>query len=110
MPATSKEQARAEIIAAAKALLDGQIGPIEAARRIASRRHDLDREQEDSDLHGFAGIDSQTDDLLVGADINTWHPSVREEKRKELEEAEEFFRASAHEGAAAILARFGRPA
>jgi hypothetical protein len=102
--------ARTSIVETARALLDGQIGVLEAARRIASLRLDADPNQEDPDLLAFAGIESQTDELLIGDAVQGWHPDVRDEKVREIAEADAFFRPGALASASALLARYGRPA
>jgi hypothetical protein len=102
--------AREEILNAAAALLAGEISALKAAQRIASLRYDLDPAQQDENLLTFAGIDSQTDHLTVFDSLEGWHPSVREEKERELAEAEAFFRAGALESAKGLIGTYRRSA
>lgn len=58
--------ARAEIAEAAAAVLGGRLGILEGARVIAWRRLAVDPDQDDAELLGIAGVESQTDHLLLG--------------------------------------------
>ena len=102
------EAARLKLIAALEAYLAGEISTLQVAPRVASLRSDLD--QDDPDLLGFAGIDSETDVILVIDSLKGWHPSVREEKERQVADAEALHRPDGIEMAKALLARFARPA
>jgi hypothetical protein len=64
----------------------------------------------DSQLLGFMAVDSQSDHLAIGPLLEEWHPSVRESKRQEVLEFEEFYRADSLRDAAVLVERYGRPA
>lgn len=107
---TQRAEAKARLVDAARRLLAGQIGVIEASRLIDAEAYDIDPEMQDEELLGFKGISSQTDHLAVGALLEEWHPSVREEKRREVLNFEETFRQGALEDAAVLIARYTPPA
>ena len=102
------DRARDAIVQAAEALLAGRIGVIEASRTIAWNAHIIDPKMDDDDLLGFIGIESQTDHLLVGPLLEEWHPSVREQKRAEVGDAEAFHRNDAFHAARALVERYRR--
>lgn len=104
------EAARDRVVAAARALLAGELTVLQAAPQIASLRWALDPDQEDPDLLAFAGIDSQTDVIQVVDSLKPWPPELRGEKEREVAEAEAFFRSDALDSARALIARFARPA
>ena len=98
---------KAAIVDAARRLIGGQIGVIEASRLISAELHDVDPEMHDQELLGFLGIDSQTDHLAVGAMLEEWHPSAREAKRLEVEDFERSFRDEALKAAVVLIQRYG---
>jgi hypothetical protein len=102
--------AREHILAAAHALLAGGLDALRAAEQIARWRSDLDPEQVDEELLHFAGIESETDRLLIQDSLRGWHPDAAQQKRREYEEAERFYRTEAEASARILVARYGRPA
>jgi hypothetical protein len=79
---------------------------IDAARVIASHHNTVDRVMEDAELLGFVGLDSLANDEGVDVPLDQWHPSVRDQKRREVREFEACYRAGALRDAALILARY----
>lgn len=72
-------------------------------------RADLDPAQEDSDLLGMAGIESETDHLPLGPVRQYWEPEALRRKDAELAECETFFRDSAVKMCRALVERYSRP-
>src|SRR5690242_1504766 len=89
-----RDLSKAQIADAAQAVLDGRLGVLEGARVISWLRLDVDPEQEDPDLLGIAGVESQTDRLALGALRRQWPPEMVEEKEAEIAACESFFRTS----------------
>ena len=100
--------AHAAIASAAQRLLTGELGVIDAARKISQHRHTVDPDMEDGELLGFLAIDSQSDHLAVGPVLDEWHPSLRDAKRKEVADFEDFYREGALRDAAILFERYSR--
>lgn len=83
---------------------------IAGAREMMRYRLDVDPEQDDGNLLGMAGIESQTDHLPVGDVRRYWDPSALRLKDAELADNEEFFRESAMSCCRAIVEEYSRPA
>ena len=103
-------QTRREIVAVARAILDGRVGVIEGSRRLVGLRWDVDPEQEDRELLGMVGIESQTDHLPLGKWREQWSPDALKAKDAEIAENEEFFRESAYEICRILVERYSGPA
>ena len=86
-----QRRAREAILSAARAVVDGDLGVLDGARVIAAQAFLFDPEQDDADLPGIVGIESQTDHLLLGEHRWAWHPSALEERAAEVVAAEAFF-------------------
>jgi hypothetical protein len=102
-------QARAAVVSAAKRLLAGEIGVVEAAREIARNGHVLDPDMQDPELVGFLAIDSESDRLILERVIHEWHPSLHAAKRQEFRDFESFYREDALQDAAVLVERYSRP-
>jgi hypothetical protein len=107
--ASSEEQAHAlaAIVDAAQALLRGVSGVIAVARIIDANAHVVDPDMNDEELLTFKAIDDQSDHLAVGEMLENWHPTLRDAKRREVEEFEAFYREQACRVAAALVKRYG---
>ena len=101
------EFARERVLSAARSFLAGELDALKAAEAIARWRFELDPEQEDPDLLRFAGIESQVDVLLVEDSLKGWPAEIADQKRREYEDAEQFFRSGAEESARALIVRYG---
>ena len=102
--------ARARIAEIAAAILDGRLGVIEGSRRLMEFRVEADPEQEDPDLLGMCGIESQTDHLPLGPVRKYWDDDALRRKDAELAENEAFFRESALEMCRSLAGRYSRSA
>ncbi len=98
--------ARATIAEAAAAVLDGRLGVLEGARVIAWHRLAVDPTQSDADLLGIAGVESQTDHLLLGPERWEWPPSMLEDKEAEIAREAASFRDDVLASCRALVARY----
>ena len=78
---------RQNIVAAAQAVLDGKLGIIEGAGKLAKFRINAKAEK-DPDFIFLLGVDSETDHLPIGNAARHWNASVLKEKAKEIERVE----------------------
>ena len=102
----SAYEAREIIVGAAREVLAGELGLLEGARVIASHRLHLDPDQEDEDLLGIAGIESQTDHLLLGEHRLRWQADALPAKEAEIAEAERVFGPSVLKSCSALIRRY----
>jgi hypothetical protein len=91
-----------EVLHIAKQLIAGRLGVIAASRELSRLRHDAGPQVADV-LLAFAGIDSETDALPVGAVRKEWNREALAQKDKEIAEAEQFYRGSAVNAAAELI-------
>jgi hypothetical protein len=98
------------IVEIAQAILEERSGVIAGAREMMWFRLDMDPDQEDEDLLGMAGIESQTDHLPLGDVRLYWDAEALLIKDAEMAEQEAFFRDSAFACCRAIVERYARPA
>jgi hypothetical protein len=96
------EWARRKALATARRILQRQISIIEAARILSKVRHSIDPEYEPL-LRGFAGIDSETDDLPLGSVREFWVKEALERKDQEIARCEDVYRDQAEEDARKII-------
>ena len=96
-------------MAAAKSLLAGDLGVVEAARQISRYQHTVDPDMRDKDLLYFVGIDSESDRLVFGRALQEWQPSLHDAKRQEFADFETFYRPGALRDAAVLIERYSRP-
>ena len=106
--ADERELARAEIVDAAEAVLNGELGVIAASRIIDWAGSIIDPDMEDKELLGFKSINSQSDHLTVGELLESWHVSVRDVKRREVAEFEALFEEGVMLDAAVLVERYRR--
>ncbi|HEY0615269.1 MAG TPA: hypothetical protein VGC96_11530 [Candidatus Elarobacter sp.] len=62
---TYRRKALFTLVDVAQKMLAGEIGPIEGSRKISRLRFDVDDEENDV-FNPFIGVDSESDDLVVG--------------------------------------------
>jgi len=100
-------QAARKVLEAARALLSGSIGIIEAARQIAGTRLYADdiEQLRDEDYVTFVGIDSETDHLPLGQIRQHWCVEALGQKDREIRAYEEFYRAAAVVAAKNLVAK-----
>jgi hypothetical protein len=76
-----KEHSRKKAIKAARALLEGELGIIEGARLLSTLAPDLVADWKvDPDFLVLAALDSETDDLPVGAQRKLWEKKALAER------------------------------
>ena len=95
----------AGVMKSCKSYLSGDLGLIEASRKIVGYAHRL-RETNDSDFVFFIALDSETDHLPVGISREGWAADSLAKKDKEVKEVEEFYRSDAMNAARSLLSKF----
>ena len=75
--------ASAKVVTIARAILSGELGIVAGARQLAPWRFDLDEERDPDFMH-FVGLDSETDDLPIGAVRAKWSPNALSAKDEQL--------------------------
>lgn len=94
-----------EILAAARGVLDGTVGMVDAARTLTSISYALGVEN-DEPFISFRGIDSETDDYPLGDVRARWNPAALAREDAKRERYEEEVRESVKEGCRALLAKY----
>ena len=107
---SERVQAISSIVSAARRLLAGEIGVVQAAREIARQCSTVDPHMQDVELLGFIGIDSESDRLVPEQFIQNCDPSLHDQKRKEFSDFERFYLESALKDAAVLVERYSRGA
>lgn len=102
--------ARSRIAEIAAAILDGRVRIIEGSRQLMEFRLAVDPDQEDSDLLGMCGIESQTDHVPLGVVRQYWDAKALRVTDTELADHEAIFRDSAFEICRSLVERYSRPA
>lgn len=94
-----------EILAAARGVLDGTVGIVDAARILANISFVLGAEN-DEPFMSFRGIDSETDHYPLGDVRMRWNPDAlaREDAKRERYEAE--IRKGVEEGCRVLIAKY----
>jgi hypothetical protein len=102
-------EARRRVVETAEAILDGSLGMVEGASRLAALRHEVDPHEEDVDFRALAGIDSQTDHLPVGSIRERWDAAALRAKDVELAGHEADFRDAVVRMCRNLVARYAPP-
>jgi hypothetical protein len=89
-------------IAVARRILAGQIGLIEGCRALSSMCWEIEADVRVR-FSPFIAIDSETDDLPIGAVRDLWQPSVLALKDLEISRCEQLYRAQAVEACRALI-------
>ena len=106
-PHTEKfQQARAAAVETLASLLAGSIGVINASRKLARLRYQLEGEKLDDDWRVFVCVDSEADDLPTGEERRHWQAEALARKDVEIKNTEQFYRASAMVSAQNLLKRY----
>ena len=71
------------IATTAQAVLRGDLGIIEGARKLVHYRFDV-KAEDDPDFTFFVGVDSETDDLPIGKIEKHWNQTVLKQKQEEI--------------------------
>jgi Protein of unknown function (DUF2489) len=82
------------IVVIAQAVLSGDMGIIEGARKLGSYRSDVKAEK-DPDFIFFVGVASETDDLPSGKAESRWNPAALKHKLEEIKKYENSIREQA---------------
>ena len=95
---------RGQMVAICEALLNEDIGVVNASRRLTSLGHEL--WENPNNVEGFTtfvAIESETDHLPVDKERHNWNEEALERKDKEIAEAEQSYRDSALQAASELL-------
>ena len=88
-------------------MLARQLPYLDGARVILAARWDAQIPEDDPDVGTFALIESETDDLPIGAQREHWSPDALENKESDMRRAEEWARRTAEDEARRLVQRFG---
>lgn len=86
------EEARLEIAATARRMLDGNLSFIEGARQIVALRDAAGLHYFDPDIVRFVAIDSETDTLPFGDVRKLWAPAALEKLQPKMDRSEQWAR------------------
>jgi len=101
-PSQRQRSIEVQILRTAKQLVSGQLCVMAASRELSRFRHDVEPQIAEV-LLTFEGIDSETDTLPIGGVRKEWNREALQRKDKEIAEAEQFYRDSAMNAAAALI-------
>jgi hypothetical protein len=93
-------------IALARRILAGEIGLIEGCRALSSMRWELGDDVRDRFIP-FVAIDSETDDLPIGAVRDLWQPDALARKDLEISRCEQLYRTQVAEACMALIESLG---
>lgn len=103
----AEDQARAEAVAAAEAILGGELGIIEGARVLSSLASRLvGNWATDPEFQVFGALDTETDHLPVGKVRELWDPAALAEKDATVQRIEAESRAEVEEACRRLIARY----
>lgn len=97
---------REKVVSTAKSMVDGSFSFLEGARTLATLRHDAAVGDDDSDFMTFVVIDSETDDLPIGAVRQNWSKEALDKLNPKIKEAEEWARKVGFEACESLIRRF----
>jgi hypothetical protein len=79
---------RKQVVAAAQAMLNGRLSFLVGSRKLAALRHEAGISVDDADFMVLVGIDSETDELPLGAVRVHWDVAALTRLQPEIDEAE----------------------
>jgi hypothetical protein len=79
---------RERVVETARSMLNGDLNFLEGARTLVDLRHEAAVRDDDSDFMVFVAIDSETDNLPIGAIRQHWPQEVLEKLEPEYRKAE----------------------
>jgi hypothetical protein len=91
-------------IAIARGVLAGELGVIESCRTLSSARWEFGSDMKDQ-FSAFVAIDSETDDLPVGAVRDLWNSDALALKDLEISRYEQLYRTQVLEACSALIER-----
>lgn len=101
---TYRRKALFTLVEIAQKMLAGEIGPIEGSRKISRLRFDVEDEENDV-FHPFIGIDSESDDVVVG-NRTLWAEAFLEDIDRRYEAYDRALRTGIADDCRALLAVF----
>ena len=96
----------AQMVDAARAMLDGRHSFIEGAQKICSLAHQIGLDR-DLGLIAFIAVDSETDALPLGEVRKLWQAEALAKLQPEIDHAEAWARETCQSECEALIARFG---
>jgi hypothetical protein len=97
---------RKRVVETAQSMLDGQLNFLEGARMLSDLRNEAAVRDDDSDFMTFVAIDSETDDLPIGAVRQHWSKEVLDKLDPEYKEAEVWAKKFGSEACESLIRRF----
>ena len=94
-------------IAIARRMVGGELGVIEGCRTLSSMRWELEAEMADQFLP-FVAIDSETDDLPIGAVRDLWDLDALARKDQQFRRYEQIYRTQAIEACLVLIKHLGQ--
>lgn len=98
---------REQVVATAQAMLTGRLSFLVGSRKLAALRHEAGISVDDADFMIFVGIDSETDELPLGAVRVHWDVEALARLQPEMDEAEQWAAKVGADACASLIARFG---
>lgn len=95
-----------KLLAAIAAFRAGDLDSLRFAERVARTLGTMAERVQDKDLTSLVGIASEADSVLVQDAVNGWHPDVAEQRKREYDELEAYYRPRAEAAAASLAARY----
>jgi hypothetical protein len=103
----AEREARRRVVAAAEALLRGEVGVIESAQRLSSLASSVvDDWFNDPEFAVFGVLDTETDHLPVGRAREFWDPIALREKDPTIQRIEAANRLEVEAACRRLVARF----
>jgi hypothetical protein len=99
----------AQIVQTAQAMLDGRTSFIVGARRLLALRDESGPASDASDFEAFVIIDSETDELPLGAVQSRWNADSLARLRPDIEEAEQWARETGTSACLLLIEKFSLP-
>jgi hypothetical protein len=96
-----------KIVAAARAVLTGELSIIAGARQLCGLGYEIGADR-DGDFTFFVGLESETDHLPVGDVRKHWNAEALQEKEAEITRAEAFYRERAFDTCRRLIEKYDR--
>jgi len=97
---------RKQVVAAAQAMLNGRLSFLVGSRKLAALRHEAGISVDDADFMVLVGIDSETDELPLGAVRIHWDVEALTMLQPEIDEAERWAAKVGVDACTSLIARF----
>jgi len=96
------DSSEGKVIRVCRAVLNNEMGVIEASRILSMRPFSQGFEN-DLEVIPFVAIDSSTDHLPIGEVRKLWNPEVLVQKDNEIAKCEDFYRVQAREARESLM-------